>query len=259
MKSRAIGGCIYCGDTGELIDEHVVPFGLKGDFILTRSSCRSCADVTSAVERAVLQGHLVGPRLGIGYPTRHSSDPGAMPPYPPIIGVTAEGQRMPVSFPAGHHPTLLWSPQFEVPASISGKCVSGIVVNGVEVQQISGADITIHAKDQGFASVEFPQIAVRGYEFARMLAKIGLAFAVDCFGIDHLGSPLGATVRHENPDAGMWVGQPTACPPPIARTYEVNGGLHVVKLYAGSEIWAIIRLFAPRNTTMEYLVIVTHR
>jgi hypothetical protein len=205
-----------------------------------------------------MEEQLIGPRLAIGYPSRHARARGSTPPYPPIIGETAEGTKMPVPFPEGKHPTLLWLPQYELPGYLSGKKVKGINVNGVQLLKLSGMDVQQvrqHARANGFVSIDYPQ-AVKGYEFARMLGKIALGFAADHFGVDFRVSPLGAVVRYKRDDAGQWIGQPAICPPPFARKYKVKNGLHVVKLYSGSEIWAVIQLFARMNTTMDYLVIV---
>jgi hypothetical protein len=162
---------------------------------------------------------------------------------------------MPVPFPEGKHPTLLWLPQYELPGYLSGKKVKGINVTGVELRQLSGVDARQHALANGFVSIEHTR-NVKGYELARMLGKIALGFAADHFGVDYRVSPLGAVVRNKRDDAGQWIGQPAICPPPFVRKYVVRNGLHVVKLYNGSEIWAIVQLFAETNTTMDYLVIV---
>jgi hypothetical protein len=255
MALTAYGSCIYCGSTKKLTSEHVVPLGLGGDFELPGASCAGCQEITSLIERRVMEEQFTGPRLAIGYPSRHARARGSIPSYPPIIGVTANGAKKPIPFPEGKHPTLLWLPQYELPGYLSGKNVKGIIVSGVQLLQLSGVDVRQHATANGFVSIEHT-LAVKGYEFARMLGRIALGFAADHFGVDFRVSPLGAVVRYKRDDAGQWIGQPAICPPPFAREYVVKNGLHVVKLYSGSEIWAIVQLFARMNTTMDYLVIV---
>jgi hypothetical protein len=202
-----------------------------------------------------MEEQFTGARLAIGYPSRHARARRSSPSYPPIMGKTAGGTKMPIPFPQGQHPTLLWLPQYQPPGYLSGDQITGIHVNGVELWQLSGVDIRQHAKASGFVSIEHTR-TVKGYELARMLAKIALGFAAVYFGVDHRVSPLGAIVRNKRHDAGQWVGQPVICPPPFATEYVLKNGLHVVKLYSGREIWAIIRLFAEKNKTMDYLVIV---
>jgi hypothetical protein len=48
-----INKCIYCGETNNLTDEHIVPFSLNGTWILPKSSCLDCAKITSAFEGRV--------------------------------------------------------------------------------------------------------------------------------------------------------------------------------------------------------------
>lgn len=248
-----VGYCIYCGARENLSDEHAVPRGLAGDFVLRKATCPACCVETSKIERAVLREHFTGPRLAVGYPSRRKHS--KVPPYPPILGRTKGGTKHRLVFQNMEHPTLLWLPQFEVPASVSGKSVLGINVNGVEMRQLSGIDIHAHAQRSGFDEIEISQ-NVRGYEFARLLAKISLCFAAHKFGSDFETSPLASTILAKQNDAGRWVGQPTACPPPIADTFCVANGLHIVKIYRNTEIWVIIRLFAPHNSSMDYLSIV---
>ena len=72
LHEETLGRCIYCGSTKNLTSEHVVPFGLGGDFELLGASCGGCRDVTSSIERRVMEEQFTGPRLAIGYPSRHA-------------------------------------------------------------------------------------------------------------------------------------------------------------------------------------------
>jgi len=40
MVLRRIGKCIYCGSTEALSDEHIIPLGLNGAWILEQASCK---------------------------------------------------------------------------------------------------------------------------------------------------------------------------------------------------------------------------
>lgn len=62
---KYIGRCIYCPDdvvisASELTDEHIVPAGLMGSYVLEKASCKAHAVVTSRFERKVLRG-MFGP------------------------------------------------------------------------------------------------------------------------------------------------------------------------------------------------------
>lgn len=53
---NGIGFCIYCGARdGELTEEHIVPFGLRGRWVLPFASCKKCECVTGRLENDVLQ------------------------------------------------------------------------------------------------------------------------------------------------------------------------------------------------------------
>lgn len=55
-----------------MTDEHPIPLGFWGLFKLVRASCKSCATVTSDIERQILRDNLRRPREFLGAPTRHS-------------------------------------------------------------------------------------------------------------------------------------------------------------------------------------------
>lgn len=40
---QPVNVCIYCGGTGALSDEHIIPFGLGGRWVLPKASCAECA------------------------------------------------------------------------------------------------------------------------------------------------------------------------------------------------------------------------
>src|SRR5437773_2777873 len=73
-KVEPVGACIYCGAKNELSDEHVVPFGLGGNLVLSKSSCQQCAVTTSGFERRVLRGFMLASRTVANLPTRRPKD-----------------------------------------------------------------------------------------------------------------------------------------------------------------------------------------
>jgi hypothetical protein len=67
----AVGACIYCGSRElTLSNEHIIPFGLAGDLILPKASCRRCATITGEVERQCLREMLGDFRSTTRLPTR---------------------------------------------------------------------------------------------------------------------------------------------------------------------------------------------
>ncbi len=66
----AIGRCIYCGaENVTLTDEHIIPFGLGGNWILPKSSCKACATITGQFEQFCLRSMLGNTRIRLNLPT----------------------------------------------------------------------------------------------------------------------------------------------------------------------------------------------
>src|SRR5450759_2184663 len=65
-----VGSCIYCAKPEGLTDEHIVPLGLGGNFILPKASCKKCNAITSAFELKVLRGFMLDARTAGQFPTR---------------------------------------------------------------------------------------------------------------------------------------------------------------------------------------------
>jgi hypothetical protein len=78
---KAVKVRIYCVDTATLGDEHIIPLGLGGRWVLPESSCSDCAKKTGAVERTC-QRTMLGPlRMYFDLPTRRKKEsPKKLPP-----------------------------------------------------------------------------------------------------------------------------------------------------------------------------------
>lgn len=62
--------CIYCGSTENLTDEHIIPYGLGGRWVLPKASCSECSKITSKFENNCLK-KMYGPtRNLLGIPSR---------------------------------------------------------------------------------------------------------------------------------------------------------------------------------------------
>lgn len=99
---RPVGRCIYCDSTKELGEEHIVPYGLGGKFVLPEASCRSCAKVTNEqIENPLLGKMLLPIRTVLGARTRNPKD------RPRDFGVrvrSADGNERLVRVPAEDAP-----------------------------------------------------------------------------------------------------------------------------------------------------------
>src|SRR3954470_16951768 len=101
----AVGQCIYCGTTeAKLSDEHIVPLGLNGMFVLPKASCASCATATSKVERIVLRDVFLHLRTVAGLNTRR---PKRRPTHFPLKYNAGSGEQV-ITLPADEFPVSLF-------------------------------------------------------------------------------------------------------------------------------------------------------
>ena len=108
-----VGECIYCGShAGDLTDEHVIPAGLGGTWVLPSASCSACAIVTSRFEGQVLRGVLSAPRAALDMFTRRPMQ------RPETLPLSVNGVEMQVARDA--YPTNLSLPEFDQPAYVLG-------------------------------------------------------------------------------------------------------------------------------------------
>lgn len=85
------GSCIYCGSTEGLTDEHILPYGLGGNYIFEKASCKDCAKVTGAAEQRLLRGIMWPTRLKQNIQSR-TGVPETLPLY--MFDDGTEAQRM---------------------------------------------------------------------------------------------------------------------------------------------------------------------
>src|SRR5262245_28072773 len=69
-RYTAVKCCIYCRSEEALNDEHIIPFGLGGRWVLPKATCADCAKKTSSFEHTCLRT-MFGPlRMFYDMPTR---------------------------------------------------------------------------------------------------------------------------------------------------------------------------------------------
>src|SRR5436305_1544116 len=78
---KPIWFCIYCSDgtikeatKRKLQLEHIIPFGLGGNQLLPRSSCKRCGKETGSVEQDCLRMMLGATRIRLNLPTRRPDE-----------------------------------------------------------------------------------------------------------------------------------------------------------------------------------------
>jgi hypothetical protein len=205
---RPANRCIYCGQTADLSEEHVIPYGLGGTLYVPKASCRRCADLTSRFELAVLRGFMQRARIAGKFPTRR---PSRRPSTLTITLVDGETPRQ-VTIPAYQAPAVLQLPVFEAPRILEG-FTSAEGINATGHETIGFGDVEGAVRRHG--ATGFRQTdSIAAIDFARMIAKVGYSYTVGVFGPIQLDRvmvlPL---ILGKSQDAGLWVG---------SRTYETE-------------------------------------
>jgi len=244
--TRYIGMCIYCGSTGSLTDEHIVPRGLKGPWRLLKGSCKACAEITSGFEKSVLRQQFILPRMALRLPTYHPKKR----PQKFSFEIERKGQKETIVLPGSECPPLFVMLTLRKPRYISdydyekGVKVTGASLHGPELLKIK--------KELGIDGLSIT-VNFSGNCFERMLAKIAYGMVILQYGLGTLEECyVLPCILGQKDDAGYWVGS-------SGRDFSVlpkEKPLHRIFLTTKeNEIGALIRLFASYHTP-EYHVIV---
>jgi hypothetical protein len=250
QTSREINRCIYCNAVGpDLSREHIIPAGLNGDLTLAAASCRTCSDITSAVELDVLRT-AVGPlrdalKLRSRRPEKRKTH---LPMY-----VRRGETRVQIQVPIDEHPTMLALPTLAPPGCIAGRPDSeSIEIVQMRVTQLTGLPFNELHKKYGVDADEIgTTIAHHPHNFARLLAKIAYGFAVLRLGLANISERyLPAAILGQDKRVARWVG----CD--LNQPSQRGAGLHQINLRIDNgEIHAFVRLFAEFGAP-EYHVVV---
>lgn len=254
-KTIPVGECIYCGalPTPEdpLSDEHIIPLGLYGTYMLGKASCKACAKITSDFEGKVQQHDMGGVRYSLGFPSRRKGKRKDI--KLPVEVVTRSGEVKNVEVPPEDYYPIIALPVFKPPAYVSKEKYEGGIelvgyVTTPSKRSLEKFDKEHDAKEIAIYSLRWPEA------WARMFAKIGYALAVSEYGVGRLKKEdvyvLNAILGRTN-DVGMWVG--CVEKPVYGDEYkEQVAGLFL----EDGEIHAVIKLFSWLNTVPEYHVVV---
>jgi len=207
-----INKCIYCGDTGRLTDEHIVPYALGGRDVLPESSCVACAKITGKVEQEVLRGPLH--QLRIWFEIQSRTKHRDAPVTKPLNVVAADGTSKQIDVGFTESPVVCGFPIFELPAILAPhEYKSGVRLRAI-FSYAFGATPQQVTQDLGAASISWTEkLALPS--FARMLAKIAYAGCVAQGGLDLFdGEPtVASSILGKQDDIGWWVGT-VPIPPP---------------------------------------------
>lgn len=240
---KPVGRCIYCGGKENLENEHILPFGLSGSAILPKSSCRNCASITGKVEQDILRGSFWPVRIFRDLKSRSKHKKASAQVS---VSVIRNGKQDEILLNIDEAPILLPFPVFEPPWHLSQvEQAIGISVLG-HITIRFGTDPKTKGRTLGASEINI--IAeLNPCAFARMIAKIGYAFAYAEGAIADLEgkSYVLPAILGEQDEIGRWVGTLTK---PL-ETFPTM--LHRVLIHHDSEkglLFAEVQLFSDSPT-----------
>ena len=174
--------CIYCNSNDDdLRREHIIPFGLGGQVVLPRSSCRKCEVITGRIEQIALRGMLGRLRLRLGLPSRRKK---VRPNTLPITFVGPDGTS------SSHHIRVEEYPQYLVTFLM---LPPGILMKRAPEETITVEPrlIVTRKGDEGPANWR-TSVRIQPWAYLRMLTKIAHSYAVAELGWEafHQFAPL---------------------------------------------------------------------
>jgi hypothetical protein len=234
--------CIYCGKRKDLQDEHVIPYGLEGDYVLRQASCSDCGAMTSRFELAVLRHLLLPARTSLEIRTRR---PRERPDRLPLLEME-DGERRTRDVAVEDHPTYMALPVLLPPAGLRGADKPNLEVTGAWLALVGRTSLAEASRQRGGTAVGV-QLSVDAYAFARMIGKIGFGFAVAA-DLGSVATDLPACLRADDESIGWLVGGA----PDISLP---ETGLHAADVSVVDGIVHVrVRLFAQLGAP-EYLVL----
>lgn len=182
-RYEPIGVCIYCGNTSNLSDEHIIPFGLGGRMELPKSSCKLCSDKTSLFEMTCLRT-MYGPlRQLYALPSRRKKK---QPKKLPLkVKYKSTDNWTEVLVDQVDYPFLITFPKFSMPNLITGEETpdrKGAATNRLWIRGASAYEVFFDHLQRLTLELQvhsiMPESKAHMEEFCQMLAKIGYSYAV---------------------------------------------------------------------------------
>lgn len=201
-RPGTVGACIYCGKISDSLEkEHIIPYGLKGQWVLPSASCRKCAQITSRFERNVLRDWLLPARAALHCPTRR---PGKRPKRFPVF-MTRAGVEKEIQVPIEEYPTVIPMWVFDLPGYLTGN--SGSELKAIGASFITIGTISTEELTNKYGANAGIRITHQPYTVAQFIAKIAYGFSVAQFGLRNIQEAyvLPGILGVSN-DLGQWVG-----------------------------------------------------
>lgn len=200
---KPLNECMYCGSLENLTDEHIIPYALWGTLVLPKSSCRTCAEITSKVERKSLKGFMQDMRNVANAPSRRKNKRSRSVERKLLDN---DGTSIKKSFNIDKTYSILTVPFFTKASIFGGE----IILEGINLighEQLSfGIDIPKFLSDNNVQGIEGKD-SIDVISFARLLAKIAYGLAIVEHGMfPREESPILPIILNKSDDVGFWVG-----------------------------------------------------
>ena len=200
---KPLNECMYCGDMEDLTDEHIIPYALWGDIILPKSSCKSCAEITSKIERKVLKGFMQDTRNVANAPSRRKNK---RPKSVERILLNQDGTSIQKTFYIDETYSILTVPEFSKATIFGGESITQ-GINVIGHQQLAFGVNMLEFLDNNNAQGIQESTSIDVVSFARLLAKIAYGMAVLHNGIfPREECPILPIILNKSNDVGFWIG-----------------------------------------------------
>ncbi len=159
------GRCIYCGETNDLTDEHIIPFALGGNAVLPKASCKKCNKITRGFEETCCRPMLGPIRIRLNLQTRRKKE---RPKHLPL-DIAGPNGRKSIQVPAMDYPAVCIGIRLDPPSMIRGAPPSGKVTGELFGKRAQFAEAILQKGDSAVIGKFVME------PFCRMIAKIGHA------------------------------------------------------------------------------------
>jgi hypothetical protein len=194
--------CSYCPSAEGLTEEHIIPLALGGKQLFPSSSCNKCRVATCKVEDFVLREYLGPLRSYLNLPSRRPKQRPTGYELRLSNGTRVWDQKVSLD----KHPGVIKFMVLEPPGIIAGREKEPPTFSLTLETAVIFADSDNRLRALGATSGE-DKVNINALSIARMLIKIGIAFAIAELGKDSFEEffPL-HLVQAEAKDWGHWVG-----------------------------------------------------
>lgn len=243
----SVGACIYCDALGTLTDEHVVPLALGGADVLEAASCTACARATSAIELRVARSPALWPfRRALALRSRRQRKQPSAFAARELVG----DEKRDVSIPVESFPLAVPFFVFDAPTFITGAALPA--------KTVGRAMLWFPRPLRNERPLEIP-MDLDAHDIARLLAKIGLGYAIGAVGRDGLRDVfVRDLILGQGEQGNEFVG--TIDPPPRFDGNRLHA--HAVRVGDDGVVTTNVQLFRPPHAhkpTPVYQVVVGRR